>query len=287
MKKPLAVVTMVYNENTYLKIWLKHYLSQVGTYDNLFVIDHGSDDGSTSGLPCVVEKLPRSAGGNIFEQWRAGFVGEYCAKLLNDYSAVLYVDCDEMVVVDPAVAPDLAAYVAAGGMNNATIGYDVLHDFEAEPSLDERPVLRQRNRLLFIAAMCKPTFIRSPARFEKGFHYSDQKPEYGDLYRFHLRYADMDAGLQRLELTRKIDLPELKHVPVSHQTISDDTFRQWVKSWVSYPASDAEIGAGNPDFQIFAARIPGSASNSGMFGFDYSHRGKTVCKVPERFRDCV
>jgi hypothetical protein len=238
-------------------------------------------------MPCVVEKLPRSAGGNILERWRAGFVGDYCAKLLDRYSSVLYVDCDEMVVVDPAVAPDLASYVAAGGMNNATIGYDVLHDFQAEPSLDDRPVLRQRNRLLFVGAMCKPTFIRAPARFEKGFHCSDQKPEYGDLYRFHLRYADMEAGLQRLELTRKLENIESKGATIDHQKISDDTYRQWVKSWVSYPSSDAEIGVRNPDFQIFAASLPGSASSSGMFGFDCSLRGNIIYRVPERFRNLV
>jgi len=37
-RQPLAVVTMVYNEEDFLPIWLKHYSRQVGL-KNCFIID--------------------------------------------------------------------------------------------------------------------------------------------------------------------------------------------------------------------------------------------------------
>ena len=57
----IAAVTMVYNEPEYLPIWCRHYAKAVGP-ENCFIIDHGSDDGSTSSLPNfnVIRKSPRS-----------------------------------------------------------------------------------------------------------------------------------------------------------------------------------------------------------------------------------
>lgn len=47
--KTLACVTMAYNEADMLPIWLKHYGRQAKPA-NCFVLDHGSDDGSTANL---------------------------------------------------------------------------------------------------------------------------------------------------------------------------------------------------------------------------------------------
>jgi len=41
---------MAYNESFYLKRWYRWYGSQLGI-ENCFVLDHGSDDGSTDDLP--------------------------------------------------------------------------------------------------------------------------------------------------------------------------------------------------------------------------------------------
>jgi len=38
-------MTMVFNERIFLPIWLAHYGVQFG-YENLFIIDDGSNDGS-------------------------------------------------------------------------------------------------------------------------------------------------------------------------------------------------------------------------------------------------
>ena len=44
-----AAVTFVYNESFNLPLWRRHYGAQLGT-ENLFIVDDGSDDGSTDGI---------------------------------------------------------------------------------------------------------------------------------------------------------------------------------------------------------------------------------------------
>ncbi len=51
-KQGLAVVTMCYNEPDFLPIWLDYYRRQVPV-EHLYVVDHGSDDGSTSVIPSL------------------------------------------------------------------------------------------------------------------------------------------------------------------------------------------------------------------------------------------
>lgn len=56
-RKPLAVFTMVYNEQRMLPVWVRYYRQQVGA-ENLFILDHGSE--SLPDLPdCHVIPLRR------------------------------------------------------------------------------------------------------------------------------------------------------------------------------------------------------------------------------------
>ena len=45
----LAALTMAYNEPVWAAVWARFYARQVGA-ENCFLLDHGSDDGSTEKL---------------------------------------------------------------------------------------------------------------------------------------------------------------------------------------------------------------------------------------------
>jgi Glycosyl transferase family 2 len=282
-KNPLAIVTMVYNEARMLPRWLRYYAPQAGGAENLYIIDHGSTDGSCDGLPVTVTRRPREAGGDKPQRWRAACVSDYCNDLLARYDAVLYVDADEFVTADPRRFATLQDYVLSGGACNATFGYDVLHDVAQEAPLDSRPALGQRRALLFVASMCKPTLIRAPVSFGMGFHNATIEPVYGDLYRFHLRYADIAAGLDRLRITRQLDRPEHRNVALDHQKITDDTYQDWVRTWLNYPAAEADLGPDNPDFLAFQRSALAQGKKERLWGFDYSYRGRTIYPVPAWF----
>jgi len=198
----IAAVTMVYNEPEFLPIWLAHYARQVGA-ENCFVMDHGSDDGSTADLaPASLIRLPRS----IRDEWaRSEFTSDFCSGLLRYYDVVVHSDCDELLVADPRYHATLADCAGSGLPVTTAIGLNVFHDPAREPEYDPaRPISAQRPWLCFVASMCKPVMITQPLRWQAGLHSYDGPIAFGRLFLFHLRHFDLQAGLRRLRVTRTI-----------------------------------------------------------------------------------
>ena len=187
----VAAVTMVYNDPVYLKIWLEYYSRQLGA-KNLYVVDHGSNDGSTDHLGAVnVIRLPRSPQD---DPKRAAFLSSFCSSLLAYHDCVLHGDVDEILVV--------------------------LHRLGHEtPYTPERRVLAQRPWVFRSSSMCKPALIRRPVRWSPGFHSADTPVYFGDLYLFHLRWFDLDTALRRLAKTRS--MPWAHEDAGDHQRVSD------------------------------------------------------------------
>lgn len=199
----IAAVTMAFNEPAYLPLWARHYARQVGGGRNCYVIDHGSDDGSTAGLGEVnVIRIPRSAQD---DERRARFLSQFCGSLLAWYDWVIHGDVDEIVLPDPGAHDTLAAYCAGRLPDVVTaIGFNLHHLPTVEPPLDlVRPVTEQRRWARFSSAMCKPVLIRRPVEWAPGFHCAADAPVVFDrLYLFHLRWFDRTLGLGRLAKTR-------------------------------------------------------------------------------------
>ncbi|MDR3522916.1 MAG: glycosyltransferase family 2 protein [Acetobacteraceae bacterium] len=214
----VAAVTMVYNDPVYLKIWLEYYSRQLGA-KNLYVVDHGSNDGSTDHLGAVnVIRLPRSPQD---DPKRAAFLSSFCSSLLAYHDCVLHGDVDEILVADPRVAATLPAYCAGVTAPVQTaIGLNVLHRLGHEtPYTPERRVLAQRPWVFRSSSMCKPALIRRPVRWSPGFHSADTPVYFGDLYLFHLRWFDLDTALRRLAKTRS--MPWAHEDAGDHQRVSD------------------------------------------------------------------
>ncbi|MBV9756437.1 MAG: glycosyltransferase family 2 protein [Alphaproteobacteria bacterium] len=198
----VAAVTMVFNEPAHLPLWARHYARQVGAR-NCYVIDHGSDDGSTAGLGEInVISIPRSAQD---DERRARFLSQFCASLLAWHDWVVHSDVDELVLADPDRHATLADYCAAPLPDVVTaIGFNLHHLPDTEPPLDlARPVTAQRRWARFGSAMCKPVLIRRAVDWVPGFHCTADAPVAFDrLFLFHLRWFDRALGLARLAKTR-------------------------------------------------------------------------------------
>ena len=88
-------------QSAFLPIWARYYASAFGP-ENLTVIDHGSDDGSIDCLPrgIGVIHLPRT----VFDEYpRTALINSVKDGLLGFYDAVMYTDCDEIIVPDPEI----------------------------------------------------------------------------------------------------------------------------------------------------------------------------------------
>lgn len=194
---------MVYDEPDFLPIWVRHYSAQVGSR-NCYVIDHGTDDGSTAAdfLGDVnIVRIPRSAHD---DDRRARFLSGFCSSLLEWYDFVLHSDADEIVVADPAKHESLTAYCESCKHDVVTaIGFNILHTSDDLPIDPATKVLEQRKWICFSAAMCKPALTRRPVVWYAGFHRAaDVEPTFDGLYLFHLRFLDRDIGLRRLARSR-------------------------------------------------------------------------------------
>ncbi len=198
----IIAMTMVYNEGTMLRRWLQHYGNQLGD-KNLLILDHCSNDGSTDDVGAAGRiRLPRDAG--FDDGMRADFVSKLQAALLMFYSAVIYTDCDELLIPDPRKFANLADYI---GRNTADcirpLGLDVFHDRAREGGLAaDAPILAQREYCRFYSELCKPLVTRVPTRWVAGFHAADQAAQVDpELFLIHLKYADYDDAMRRLEIT--------------------------------------------------------------------------------------
>ena len=287
MKAPLAVVTMVYNEAALLPVWLRHFAAEVGAA-NCFVLDHGSDDGSTAEAAlrgASALRIPRSPQD---DDRRCRFVADLCAGLLNWYEAVVYTDVDELLLADPAAWPSLAALASSldpDAVVTAT-GFDVIHVPGEEPALDwNRPVTLQRGWLRTSSAMCKPVMIRRRVAWAPGFHCIDDAPRFGPLFLFHLRYADLPSGLLRLDRTRR--QPWVTPEAGSHQRMTDGDWENMLRGMAGLPKRDgATLLPDDPMLAAWQDQVTRSAAGRehALYRIDLHLSGDSLWRIPDRLR---
>jgi hypothetical protein len=197
-----AVVTFVYNELINLPIWVHYYSANFGA-NNLFVVDRGSDDGSTTNLGGVnVIPIPR---GEFDEHRKTGFINSVCRALLYVYDTVIYNDCDELVVPDLSTFVNLRDYIERREFEYVScIGLNVLHMLSQEGPLDlEKPILSQRKYARFGSDQCKTSVTRVPLTWKPGFHCCDRPPNFDpSLYLFHNKWMDYTFAMRRQRINR-------------------------------------------------------------------------------------
>lgn len=197
-----AAVTFVYNEIVNLPIWIKYYGGLFG-YENLYVLDRGSDDGSTEGLGAVnVIKIPRITYDEIA---KTNLMSSFHAGLTSIFDAVIITDCDEILAPDPARYTDLNDYIAKVDFKYVNaIGIDILHIITEELPLDlARPILSQRRFGRFHAPECKHLLSRIPIKWLPGLHSSNMPPRFDtDLFILHLKMMDYGFAMHRQVINR-------------------------------------------------------------------------------------
>lgn len=271
----VACVTMTYNEPDMLPFWLAHY----APYDR-FVIDHGSDDGSTSDLAGAERiRIPRSAHDN---RKRADFVQDITRGLLRYYDAVLFTDVDELVRPDPAEHATLADYAEAHPAPVTTaLGFNLLHRLHYEGRLDPtQPIFPQRGFASPVASMCKPVLLREPVVWSRGFHTYDGPVAFGRLFLFHLAYVDRTIALRRQAKRRGVEGAS------EHHQADDDRVTGWMEGWSRMPVVEVTLRPGCPALRAFSVAVEASqvGREDKEFTIDLGVSGNQLWTVPERFR---
>ena len=198
MKKRIAVITMARNDEFFLSRWIEYYGNAIGT-ENLYIYLDGTDQTIPKNAGNAnITKLPhtdmsRSAG----DKYRIGLISDLANKLLNEYDIVIGCDCDEFLIVDPALNTTLADYLSKIKINTTVsgLGLDVGQHLKHEKTLNQsEPFLTQRGYALLSTRYTKPVVINRPVRWGSGFHSVKGHNFHIDknLYLLHFGAVDMN-----------------------------------------------------------------------------------------------
>lgn len=273
---------MSYNEPDYLPLWVRHYAGQVGAA-HCYVVDHGSDDGSTAALDGVnVVRIPRSPQD---DPRRARFMERFCAALLEWYDWVIHVDVDELLVADPARHQGLADFCATCPHEVVSaVGLDLQHVPELEAPIDlARPVSLQRRWVRFSSALCKPVLVRRPVRWAPGFHWADAPLTFDGLFLFHLRYYDRALGLQRLGKTRA--MPWAIDGAGAHQRMGGPEWEALFDGMAALPRrDDATLDLAASPLSDWLDRVRANVHEAaGLTAFALDLNTPELWAIPQRF----
>ena len=279
----IAAVTMSYNERIYLPVWCRYYGREFGI-ENIYVIDHGSQDGSLDLIPrgANLLRIPRH---EAFDEGpRTRFVNGLQRSLLEYYDAVIYGDTDEIIIADPDKYSGLEDLIVKGPPIIAPVGLHVFQAADREPALDlERPILGQRRYCQFSTAMCKPVIVKTPVEWSMGFHSGNVQPHYADdVFLFHMKSVDIEQSLTRLARTRAMTWSDANvEGRVSHHHRAEDDSH--LASFFHSPLHSLQQAADlSFDFREDVERVRSSIQiDQGFYNISQFH-GRTA-EVPDRF----
>lgn len=235
--KRIAAITMVRNDEFYLRRWVEYYGRELGK-ENLYIFFDGTDqtipdfcEGTTARLR---ERNPQHV--VKAEKDRLGFLSEQAALLFSQgYDLVVGTDADEFLVVDPKLGVRLADYL--GGLKIRTsvsaLGIDVGQHLDKEGVLDgSRLFLEQRHYAYICSRYTKPSVISRPVRWGSGFHRVKGHDFRIDknLFLFHFGSIDLKMIEERMGNKDLVATGRLKHIKKRARTIfliTEAKARRW------------------------------------------------------------
>ncbi len=240
--KRICALTMVRNDEFYLRRWVSYYGAELGM-ENLYVYLDGKDQEIPDWCPGVnveaVDKIP----GQVVEaeKGRLDFLSAAAAELLKKYDLVIGVDADEILVVDPKRGMTLSEYLSSAEIkvSMSGLGVDVgQHTAEEGDISDSDTFLNQRHYARLSTRYTKPCVIAKPVRWGRGFHrVKGHNFHIGkDLFLFHFGYFDLGRIKARFEDPSRRQAGWTKHLERRSKTIrlvTENKSRDWDR-WTKY-----------------------------------------------------
>lgn len=195
--KRICALTMVRNDEFYLRKWVEYYGAQLGR-ENLYVYFDGVDQQVPEWCEgvnvCVREKVVGQVA--KADKGRINFLSERAAELLGSYDLVIGIDADEILVVDPALGLSLAEFLSRQKIATSLsgLGVDVGQNTREEGAISEdAPFLSQRHYGRLSSRYTKANVIARPVRWGSGFHRVKGHNFHiaKGLYLFHFGYFDL------------------------------------------------------------------------------------------------
>ena len=276
--KKICALTMVRNDEFYLRKWVAYYGNELGM-ENLYVYLDGKDQEIPDWCPGVnvtaVDKIP----GQVVEaeKGRLDFLSSRAADLLKEYDLVIGVDADEFLTVDPRLGISLTEYLTKADIDVSVsgLGVDVgQHTGEEGDIRSDDTFLNQRHYARLSTRYTKPCVIAKPVRWGRGFHrIKGHNFHIGkDLYLFHFGYFDLGRIKARFDDPSRRAAGWTKHLERRSKTIRQVTegkARDWDRTTRFARALQT------------ACRPPYALNKPAMMEL------VLIVRIPERFRELV
>ncbi len=198
MKRKCAVFTTVKNENVFLPIWLQHY-QQFFDNSDIYVMDHHSSDGSTSGLPVNVRLVSNDLVND--HDWLAQMAQGMQRELLERYECVLFAEGDELVyAIDKPLDKKIDEFLKSDHLYITVNGFSVHQDLSSEAPLQPGDLIFEKRRHWYKdRAEDKTLLTKIPIEWKWGFHeLKDRDVNYHpDFFLAHLHRFDLELMIKR------------------------------------------------------------------------------------------
>lgn len=241
--KRIAALTMVRNDDFFLRKWVEYYGKNLGK-ENLYIFFDGMDQTIAPFCAGTHAELHEKIGSQVVEaeKGRLKFLSGKAAELLTEkgYDLVIGVDADEFIIVDPACGKSLAQYLSEAGIGTSlsALGLDFGQKLGEEADItDEIPFLRQRRYAQIGTRYTKPSIVARPCVWGSGFHRIKKHNFHiaKDLYLFHFGYFDKKRLEERFSDKDRLSQGWGKHMKKRSRTIRYATelpardFGRWTK----------------------------------------------------------
>lgn len=276
--KRICALTMVRNDDFYLKKWTAYYGRELGE-ENLYIFLDGKDQPIPDWCPKAHITAYDKIKGQVVEaeKGRLALLSQKAAELLESYDLVIGTDADEFLIVDPALGISLAEYLSSKDIKISLsgLGVDVGQNTKEETGIIENePFLRQRHYARLSTRYSKPSVLAAPVVWGSGFHrikgHNFHIAKY--LYLFHFGYFDLGRIEARFNDKDRKEAGWSRHLAKRSKTIRLVTNKK----------------AGEWNCRVNFARIiqnlvrpPYAWNKPAMFEM------VVIVRIPERFQDIV
>lgn len=277
--KKIAALTMVRNDDFYLRKWVEYYGGQLGK-ENLYIYFDGTDqiiapfcDGTNAFLHEKIGTHVVSA-----EKERLKFLSERAAELLGKgYDLVIGVDADEFLVVDPKCSKSLVEFLSERRIDVSLsgLGLDFGQKLGEEADIVEGSTfISQRHYAQIGTRYTKPSVLAKPCRWGSGFHRVKGHNFHiaKGLYLFHFGYFDKKRLEDRFSDKDRLAQGWGKHMAKRARTIRYAT---------NLPALDFDVWTTFARICQTIVRPPYAWNKPAMFEL------RIVVRIPDRFDNVV
>ena len=278
--KKIAALTMVRNDDFYLRKWVEYYGRELGGKEHLYIYFDGLDQEIPSfceGTNAVkLSKIGTDVVSN--DKGRVAVMSNRAAELFaQGYDLVIGTDCDEFLVADPALGMGLAAFLEGVSVKGCAsgLGLDFGQKLGEEEAIDaSRPFLQQRHYAQLGTRYTKASILSEPLQWGSGFHRVKGHNFHivKDLYLLHFGYFDMGRIEARFQDKSRLEQGWEHHMKKRSRTIRLVTrlkARDFGR-WTAFARICQSI-----------ARPPYAWNKPGMLGL------RIVVRIPERFQNII